>query len=84
VTVDAPRTPRHGVQTLADGYAQGEDNFLLLRFIAAALVIYGHPPAVGGDATLAIFLRAFQRCLAPPVSPNQCALRDLVFEDNKN
>lgn len=33
-------------QTLADGLAQPQDNFLLLRFLAAALVIYGHGYAI--------------------------------------
>lgn len=32
--------------SLADGLAQSEDNFLLLRFVAAALVIYGHAYAM--------------------------------------
>jgi len=32
--------------TLADGLAQPQDNFLLLRFFAAALVIYGHAYAI--------------------------------------
>ncbi|MEO6690538.1 MAG: acyltransferase [Dokdonella sp.] len=32
--------------SLADGLAQREDNFLLLRFLAAALVIYGHAYAI--------------------------------------
>lgn len=34
-------SPKHWF-TLADGLAQRKDNFLLLRLIAAALVIYGH------------------------------------------
>jgi peptidoglycan/LPS O-acetylase OafA/YrhL len=59
VTVDATQAlSPHSVKTLADGYAQGKDNFLLLRFIAAALVIYGHAPAISGDAAQDIFLRA--------------------------
>jgi peptidoglycan/LPS O-acetylase OafA/YrhL len=33
------------VRTLADGLSGGNDNFLLLRLIAASLVIYGHGPA---------------------------------------
>jgi peptidoglycan/LPS O-acetylase OafA/YrhL len=37
---------RHGWFTLADGLAQRRDNFLLLRIIAAAMVIYGHGFAV--------------------------------------
>lgn len=36
-------------RTLADGLAQRSDNFLLLRFIAASMVIYGHAPAVTGN-----------------------------------
>ncbi len=44
---DAFATTRRGKRpfarfTLADGLAQRQDNFLLLRFLAAALVIYGH------------------------------------------
>jgi peptidoglycan/LPS O-acetylase OafA/YrhL len=34
--------------TLADGLAAGRDNFLLLRLLAASLVIYGHAPAITG------------------------------------
>ncbi len=40
------------MRTLADGLAQKGDNFLLLRFIAASMVIYGHSPAItGGHAS---------------------------------
>lgn len=46
-----------GFQTIADGFARGDDNFLLLRFVAAALVIYGHAPAIGGHDTQDLFLR---------------------------
>ncbi|RDS80987.1 acyltransferase family protein [Dyella psychrodurans] len=35
-------------KSLQMGIAQGEDNFLLLRLIAASLVIYGHAPAISG------------------------------------
>lgn len=38
-------------RTIADGLAQSADNFLLLRFIAASLVIYGHAPAITGGAS---------------------------------
>ncbi len=38
------------MRTLADGLAQKNDNFLLLRFIAASMVIYGHAPAITGRA----------------------------------
>jgi peptidoglycan/LPS O-acetylase OafA/YrhL len=34
--------------TLADGLASRRDNFLLLRFIAASMVIYGHGSAITG------------------------------------
>ena len=36
--------------TLADGLAQAQDNFLLLRLLAAALVIYGHSYAMAVHA----------------------------------
>ncbi len=36
--------------TLADGLAQKRDNFLLLRFLAAAMVIYGHGYAMAVHA----------------------------------
>jgi len=36
-------------RTLAEALASGQDNFLLLRFLAASLVIYGHGPAIGGS-----------------------------------
>lgn len=39
------------VRTLAVASEQGRDNFLLLRLLAASLVIYGHGPAISGDAT---------------------------------
>lgn len=35
-------------RTLGDDLAIGQDNFLLLRFLAAAMVIYGHGPAITG------------------------------------
>ncbi|MBS0591008.1 MAG: acyltransferase [Proteobacteria bacterium] len=44
-------------RTLADDWAAGGDNFLLLRFIAAALVIYGHAPAIVGSDAQDFFLR---------------------------
>lgn len=37
-------------RTLADDLAGGRDNFLLLRFIAASMVIYGHGPAITGGS----------------------------------
>jgi len=46
------------VRTLADGLNSRQDNFLLLRFIAASLVIYGHGPAItGAKGLLDIFVR---------------------------
>ncbi len=39
-------------RVLGDGLAQDRDNFLLLRFIAAALVIYGHAYAITGGTGL--------------------------------
>ena len=36
------------ITTAADGLAGGRDNFLLLRLLAASLVIYGHAPAITG------------------------------------
>lgn len=44
------RLPRLDRFTLADGLAQRQDNFLLLRFIAAALVIHGHGYAMAPHA----------------------------------
>lgn len=45
------------MRTLADGLAQKGDNFLLLRFIAASMVIYGHSPAItGGHASADLFV----------------------------
>lgn len=35
-------------RTLAEALELGQDNFLLLRFLAASLVIYGHGPAIAG------------------------------------
>lgn len=39
---------RSPVRTLADGLQSRRDNFLLLRFIAASMVIYGHGSAITG------------------------------------
>lgn len=44
-------------RTIADGLAQGSDNFLLLRFLAAAAVIYGHAPSINGSGPPDLFLR---------------------------
>lgn len=38
------------VMTLADGLESRRDNFLLLRFIAASMVIYGHGAAMTGGS----------------------------------
>ena len=35
-------------RTIADAYDKGPDNFLLLRFIAAAMVLWGHSYAISG------------------------------------
>jgi len=46
-----------GIKTISDALAQPEDNFLLLRFIAASMVIYGHASAIsGGYAPTDIFV----------------------------
>ncbi|AIF46704.1 acyltransferase family protein [Dyella japonica] len=37
-------------RTLAEASAQGQDNFLLLRLMAASMVIYGHGNAVSANA----------------------------------
>ena len=42
------RGGRQRIATVADGLAGGRDNFLLLRLLAASLVIYGHAPAITG------------------------------------
>jgi peptidoglycan/LPS O-acetylase OafA/YrhL len=48
----------NGIKTIEHALSQGGDNFLLLRFIAASLVIYGHAPAIaGGYAPMDIFVR---------------------------
>ena len=47
------------VKKISDGLNQGGDNFLLLRFVAAAMVIYGHAPAItggGGPPDLFVWL----------------------------
>ncbi|MDR2013611.1 MAG: acyltransferase [Rhodanobacter sp.] len=45
------------IKTIEYALGQGGDNFLLLRFIAASLVIYGHAPAIsGGYAPVDIFV----------------------------
>ncbi|MBD8898008.1 acyltransferase [Rhodanobacter sp. DHG33] len=44
--------------TIADGVNGGRDNFLLLRLLAASLVMYGHAPAItGGQGWPDIFVR---------------------------
>lgn len=42
--------------TLADLQRQPRDNFLLLRLVAAALVIYGHAPAISGGGPVDLFI----------------------------
>jgi peptidoglycan/LPS O-acetylase OafA/YrhL len=44
-----------GIRTLADGLKSRKDNFLLLRFIAASMVIYGHGSAITGGPGRAEF-----------------------------
>lgn len=45
------------VRTVSDGLEQRSDNFLLLRFIAATMVIYGHAPAIAaGQSPLDLFV----------------------------
>lgn len=45
------------LKTIADALDQESDNFLLLRFIAASMVIYGHASAIsGGYAPTDIFV----------------------------
>jgi peptidoglycan/LPS O-acetylase OafA/YrhL len=39
------------VRTLAEASAQAQDNFLLLRLLAASLVIYGHGAPISGDSS---------------------------------
>ncbi len=43
------------IKRISEGLGQGGDNFLLLRFIAAAMVIYGHAPAITGGSGPADF-----------------------------
>jgi len=43
---------------LADAYTQGVDNFLLLRFVAASMVIYTHSHALSGMRKVDIFVHA--------------------------
>ncbi|MFC5742299.1 acyltransferase family protein [Dyella tabacisoli] len=40
------------VRTLADALNQDQDNFLLLRLLAASMVIYGHSAAISGNTAL--------------------------------
>ena len=44
--------------TLAAGLTRRQDNFLLLRFLAASLVIYGHSYAIAALNTQDIFVRS--------------------------
>jgi len=45
-------------RTLADAYTSGIDNFLMLRFLAATMVVYGHGYPLSGMQKLDIFVRA--------------------------
>ena len=45
-----PTPGLRGARTLADGLESRRDNFLLLRFIAASMVIYGHGSAITGGS----------------------------------
>lgn len=51
----APAPKQKLVRTLADGLRSRKDNFLLLRFIAASMVIYGHGSAITGGPGRAEF-----------------------------
>jgi peptidoglycan/LPS O-acetylase OafA/YrhL len=56
-------------RTLADAYASGLDNFLLLRFVAASLVIYSHSYALsGGTQTEDIFQQLGWRTYAGKIA----------------
>ena len=46
------------MKTFADGLARRQDNFLLLRFLAASMVIYGHSYALSAMQKQDIFVRA--------------------------
>jgi peptidoglycan/LPS O-acetylase OafA/YrhL len=46
--LSVPQQVSQRVRTLADGLESRRDNFLLLRFIAASMVIYGHGKALTG------------------------------------
>jgi len=54
VALDAPVLARP--RTLGEAYAAGADNFLLLRFAAAAAVIFGHAYAMSGIPGAADFV----------------------------
>ncbi|HEX6834781.1 MAG TPA: acyltransferase [Rudaea sp.] len=48
---------RFRLKTLSEALEQREDSFLLLRFLAASLVIYGHAPSItGGGGPQDLFL----------------------------
>lgn len=48
--------PRRRWRTLAEAFDSGVDNFLLLRFVAAAMVIFGHSYAMSGIPGAADFI----------------------------
>jgi len=48
--------PRRRWTTLAQAYARGADNFLLLRFLAATAVIFGHSYRISGIPGAADFI----------------------------
>lgn len=48
----APAKALPRFKTLADGLASRQDNFLLLRFVAASMVIYGHGASMTGGKGL--------------------------------
>jgi peptidoglycan/LPS O-acetylase OafA/YrhL len=49
---------RSGPRTLADAFGTGADNFLLLRFVAASMVVYAHGYPLSGMDKTDIFVRA--------------------------
>lgn len=53
-----PSPTRKPLLTLADAYDRGDDNFLLLRLLAAMMVIYGHSYAIVGDKSGDVLVRA--------------------------
>lgn len=76
IALERPALAAPRPRTLADAYTAGADNFLLLRFAAAAAVIFGHAYAMSGIPGAADFVARLN--LGPDIYTGSLAV-DVFF-----